>query len=141
MSESHSEHSFNQETVGTIRVEMERIANIWNAYLLQLTDSSVAVGIHPPPALCEFYTEMLDRSNPLEPLFIEGEPCNVCPRVPQEAVDTVMYTIMSFGDLMFRFGQYASARGLLHSNMTQCNCGSVDDSALAKLLHTEDPKA
>lgn len=123
-------HTFDGEEAKTIQKEVNDLQNLWNAYVELTGNSSISVGLHPPPAFMAMYSVLLNINQPL------GEIINAVEHTQEvyEALQVAMTRIVAFGDAMFSFGQWCVSQGVLHANAFQCKCGSVDDGELTALL-------
>ena len=125
------QHRYSPDETSAINDEMRDACNLWNTYIHSLANGTIPPGLHPPPALSGLFSQLIEGQNPLqsiEPKLNYTDPDDL------EAATSVLYRVMSFGDMMFKFGQWAAQRGYLHANLTQCNCGTVADEDLNKFL-------
>lgn len=81
------------------------------------TDNSSA--IHPPPALAEAAGE-------IAVVFLNRVGINA-DNVDEQMTSDAFHAMMAYGAAMFHFGQHTMQRGLLHANLTQCDCLEVTD--------------
>lgn len=131
-------HRFTPQEQDEINQEMWRVCSLWNTYIHGLANGTIPPGLHPPPALSSFFGALIESQNPLQSIENKLNPYD---HDDLEAVNATLYRMMSFGDMMFKFGQYAAQQGYLHANLTQCNCGTVADADLAKFIGNPlDPK-
>lgn len=125
-------HNYTETEVRNINRETYDVFNLWNAMGAEITSQSIPAPLHTAPSLLHFLIVSLEQTQPIAALVPHMlEPMT---QETSEAVDEVMVKIVAFGDFLFRFGQYCANRGLLYSNLTQCNCGKVTDDAIKAFL-------
>lgn len=110
------------------------LVNLWNAFSDELQSTDVYQGVHPPPALVNYYTAILTTNNPLEPVVDIVQDKLVEEPSMRAALVRAIGEIVTYGDVLFRFAQYCAARGFLYSNLIQCECGKVSDDELEKWI-------
>jgi hypothetical protein len=118
-------HEFTPQEKDDIRNESWWIAQAWNEFTDELQNSRVSGGAHTPPAMADLHMFLLTHDN------IEASTLGPFDEEMQHKMST-------FGDIMFRFGQFCARRGLLHANLTTCNClDSALEEELNKILGGE----
>jgi hypothetical protein len=127
------EHKFSGEEAATIAKEIERLTELWNVYIAQLFDGDQALSVHTPPALASVYSVLLTDHSPLLPLLGFVRPTQRATL----AAKLALANIASYGDTMFRFGQWCVAQGVKYADFTQCKCGTVSDTELFELVQKE----
>lgn len=98
--------------------DLRRIELAWNNFSERTLNSTAVTEPHPALAVTQAcYAVLIDAG--------------VAPDSP------TLSGLMVFGTLMFRFGQFCSAVGLLEHKMQPCICGEITDDDLKNLLgHT-----
>jgi hypothetical protein len=101
--------------------EVGRLANMWVRFLKERSDSP-NMDWHTPESMFEALQNVAERVLPKHDY-------KAFPEDDDEFQNNWM-AIINFGDLMFHWGQYAHANGLLRANLTPCGCSVVTDEQI-----------
>lgn len=118
-----------------LQEEGRTLANLWNAQSVEQQNSATPHSVHPAPAVEHLLCKLLAHpGGPLDILRLtvpdEGS-------IDERLVD-IVYVMVTYGDALFRFGQYCALRGLLYSNLTACKCSNVSVDDINRLLEQKE---
>lgn len=111
-----------------LETEYGQLSLLVSAQAAEARDGKIIWAVHAPPALarlCEEYAEAYVHQ------------ANI-PVADEETRRALVHHLSLFGESLFRFGQYCAQRGMLYANLTTCNCATVTDEDLARLLGGEE---
>lgn len=109
---------FTPEELEQIKGDMNDVSQLWSRFKHEYRTSATAT-FHPPPVLIE-----VGRSLAAEILGMDETNTDF----------QVLRGIVNISAALFEFGQFCQENGYRVSNMTQCACCRVDDTALERLL-------
>ena len=118
------------ETLEETHEEFHTLHRLWNQFAYEQQNDAASRGVHMAPAMWQHLGAMVAGNNPLDPLADVLEPTGETATAATVAMSHIAY----FGDILFQFGQFCSARGLPYGNLTPCSCATVTDEDLQKLI-------
>lgn len=124
-------YGYTDEEIRQAREECNNMLLLWNAFSHHLLNTQEYQGMHMPPALEAIFCSILSTNDPLERVT-DAVPFSTTAGL--EALAMAGEDIKTLCDLMFRFGQFSLGRGVLHSDLTPCKCGTITDYTIEEFL-------